>query len=214
MLNVIGLGYPRTGTMSLKHALEMLLLGPCYHMIEVFRRPEDVGFWLAALECHGRGTDWNRVFADFQSTADCPACYFWPSLYQFYPQAKYILTIRDATVWYDSFRSTVCEAMLHPERAPDEPHRTVQQMARRLILDTMLEGRFDDREFCIRKYRDHNKAVIDAIPRERLLVFDVTAGWAPLCEFLQVPVPDAPFPQSNTRSEFQERFAVSPPAGT
>ncbi|HIK90674.1 MAG TPA: sulfotransferase family protein [Planctomycetes bacterium] len=211
MLQVIGLGYPRTGTMSLKHALEELLLGPCYHMIEVFDRPGDVDFWLSALRDNGLDADWDTLFEDFQSTADCPACYFWESLWRRFPDARYILTVRDADTWYDSFHATVYEAMMHPERAPDQQHLAVQNMARKLILETMFEGRFEDREFAINRYQAHNKSVVDTLPKEKLLVFDVAEGWQPLCEFLNVDVPETSFPRSNTRAEFQQRFAVVPP---
>jgi hypothetical protein len=214
MLQVIGLGYPRTGTMSLKHALEVLQLGPCYHMIEVFDRPGDVEFWLSALANNGQDADWDTLFEDFQSTSDCPACYFRESLWRHFPDAKYILTVRDADTWYDSFRATVYEAMTHPERAPDQQHLGVQNMARKLILETMFEGRFEDRQFAIDRYQAHNQAVLDMLPQEKLLIFDVAAGWEPLCMFLDVDVPDSPFPRSNTRAEFQERFAVVPPTGT
>lgn len=209
MLKVIGLGYPRTGTMSLKHALEILGLGPCYHMIEVFQRPQDVPFWLEAQNTCGEGCDWEQVFRGFPSTADCPACCFWPTLTAAYPNAQYILSVRDSNAWYDSFRATVYEAMMHPERAPDEAHRQVQCMARRLILDGMFEGRFDDRDYAIQKYEHHNKAVVDSLPADQLLVFQVAEGWQPLCDFLNLPTPDQPFPRSNSRKDFQQRFTVS-----
>ena len=213
MLQVLGLGYPRTGTMSLKHALETLGLGPCYHMIEVFQRPADVAFWLDALECNGRGTDWNQVFAEFPSSADCPACHFWQQLHDRFPEAKYILTVRDPEIWYESFRSTVYEAIQHPERSPDKQHAAVQQMAKKLILDTMFQGRFEDRAFAINEYERHNRSVIDTLPTDQLLTFNVEEGWGPLCKFLELAVPDESFPQSNTREEFQQRFAVEPPTG-
>jgi hypothetical protein len=205
MLKVIGLGYPRTGTMSLKHALEQLGFGPCYHMIEVFNRPEDVAFWRDAI----RGpVDWQEIFTDFQSTTDAPACHFWRQLFRQCPDARFVLTVRDADAWYDSFYTTVYQAMLHPERAPDEDHRIVQQMARELILDTMFGGRFGDREQAIEIYHQHNQEVAAAIPPDQLLVFDVAEGWGPLCRFLDMPVPAEPFPRSNTRVQFQERFSV------
>ena len=144
MLNVIGVGYPRTGTMSLKAALEELGLGPCYHMIEVFNRPRDARFWLSALDGEGADVSWNTVFKGFQSTVDCPAAYFWKSLYDSCPDARYILTVRDARSWYRSFQSTVFQAITHPERAPNAEHRDVQQMAKRIILDRMLGGRFPE----------------------------------------------------------------------
>ncbi|MFY9252970.1 MAG: sulfotransferase family protein [Fuerstiella sp.] len=210
MLQVIGIGYPRTGTMSQKHALEKLALGPCYHMIEVFRHPQHAQFWMSAIDNHGTSTDWHSVFNGFLSTADAPACHFWKQLAEYYPNAKFILTTREADSWYDSFVTTVYQAMTHPERSPDEEHRHVQQMAKRLILDTMFEGRFEDREFAIRRFHQHNAAVTAAFSKDKLLVFDVADGWDPLCKFLNVPIPNEAFPQSNTREEFQQRFAVPP----
>lgn len=206
MLEVIGIGFPRTGTMSLKHALERLSLGPCYHMIEVFRRPQDVPFWRSAMQTHGEGVAWNEVFADFRSTTDCPAGYFWRQLLSEFPQSHYVLTIRDPDAWYESFLATVYDAMIHPERAPDEDHRDVQLMARELILDRMFDGRFLDRDFAISQYHSHINAVQAAIPSEHLLTFDVATGWEPLCEFLQLPIPAQPFPRSNTRDEFRQRI--------
>jgi len=196
--------------MSLKLALEHLQFGPCYHMIEVFQRPNDVAFWQDALRSDGATADWDQVFREFQSTADCPACYFWIPLLQHYPNARYVLTVRDPESWYDSFRNTVFEACMHPERAPDEEHRIVQQMVRELIMDTMFAGRFLDRSYAVACMEAHNQAVIDAIPAEQLLVYQIADGWEPLCRFLNVDVPDAPFPQVNTRQEFQQRFAVGP----
>lgn len=211
-MKVIGLGYPRTGTMSLKHALEALQLGPCYHMIEVFRKPEDVPFWLSALQQTDTTIDWSDVFSEFQSTTDCPACYFWKDLLGAFPNARYILTVRDPETWYDSFRTTVYEAMMHPERSADEAHASVQRMARMLILDTMFEGRFEDKGFAIQTYQQHTKAVIEQLPPKQLLVFDVGDGWQSLCDFLDLPIPPIPFPKSNTRHDFQNRFSVKPPA--
>lgn len=210
MLKVIGIGYPRTGTMSQKHALEILSLGPCYHMIEVFRHPEHVDTWLSALPDSGRTTNWNDVFGGFQSTADAPACLFWESLAATYKDAKFILTVRDGDCWYESCRSTIYEAMMHQERAPNEAHRRVQQMAKRIILDTMFEGRFEDRQFAIQKFHQHNEAVKRVFNTNQLLVFDIADGWKPLCDFLALPIPDEPFPQANTRREFQQRFSVPP----
>ena len=207
MLKVIGIGYPRTGTMSLKHALEQLGFGPCYHMIEVFERPADASIWRTALT--GKA-DWATVFDGFHSTTDAPACHFWRELLLECPNARYILTIRPAEDWYDSCYATVYQAMMHPERSADEDHRIVQDMARELILDTMFNGKFEDRNYAIQVYNEHNQQVVDSVPKDRLLVFDVSEGWGPLCNFLNVPVPAEPFPCSNTRAQFRERFSVPP----
>lgn len=211
-LKVIGFGYPRTGTMSLKHALEMLGFGPCYHMIEVFRRPADAKFWTDAWQKHTAAApadsiDWQRGFSGFQSTTDCPASGFWKRLLDEFPDAKYILTERDPESWYSSFRNTVFQAMSQPEKATDE-HRDVQTMAKTLILDGLFEGRFEDKDFAIEKLLDYSRQIRLAVPADRLLVMDISEGWQPLCEFLDVPIPDDNFPCSNTQTEFQNRLAA------
>ena len=122
--------------MSLKVALEQLGVGRCYHMIEVFNRPLDIDFWLAAVHCRGVGVAWDQVFSEFQSSADCPGCFFWRELLTAYPKAKFVLTVRDADAWYDSFCSTVFEVITHPERSPDPTHQRVQQMAK--VLSALI----------------------------------------------------------------------------
>ncbi len=205
MLEVIGVGYPRTGTTSLKLSLEQLGFGPTYHMFEVFERPHHAALWHDALD--GR-PDWNRIFADFRSSADAPACHFWAELISWFPESKCILTTRDSESWYESCRTTIVPAMMHPERAPDEAHRTVQHMARRLILDVMFQGAFDDMERAMELFEEHNRVILQSIPSERLLVFDIAEGWGPLCDFLGVDIPETPFPRANTRDDFRSRFGV------
>lgn len=211
-LKVIGLGFPRTGTMSLKHALEMLGMGPCYHMIEVFHRPDDAKFWMEAWDQQvkfglSKQIDWQRVFAGFQSTTDCPGSGFWEHLIADFPDAKFILTERDPESWYASFQSTVYEAMTQPEKSTAE-HREVQAMAKALILDGIFEGRFEDKAFAIGKLKGYSQLIRAAVPKDQLLVMDIAAGWKPLCDFLQLPVPRQSFPRSNTRIEFQNRLAA------
>lgn len=211
-LKVIGFGYPRTGTMSLKHALEMLGLGPCYHMIEVFRRPADAKFWIDAWQKHSAGAtadaiDWKSGFSGFQSTTDCPASGFWKRLVEQYPNAKYILTERDPESWYRSFSNTVFQAMSHPEHSTDE-HREVQAMAKTLILDGLFEGRFEDKDFAIEKLLNYSLQIRSAVPADRLLVMNISEGWQPLCDFLELPIPDDKFPCSNTQTDFQNRLAA------
>lgn len=205
MLSVIGVGFPRTGTMSLKLALEQLGFGPCYHMIEVFQRPDDVPLWRAAAAGE---PNWDRLFSGFRSTSDAPACIFWRKLIAQYPDARVVLTTRNPDLWYESFRETAYQAITHPERAPDEQHLAVQEMARELILERLLEGCFEDRQRAISIYREHNKAIRQEVDPARLLVFDVLDGWEPLCGFLNVTPPPEPFPHINTRGEFRERFHI------
>lgn len=211
-LKVIGFGYPRTGTMSLKHALEMLGHGPCYHMIEVFRRPTDAAFWMDAWRKHvadapTASIDWKQPFSGFQSTTDCPASGFWKRLIADFPDAKFILTERDPESWYLSFRNTVYQAMTQPEKSTGD-HREVQEMAKTLILDGLFEGRFEDKDFAISKLQDYSRQIRSAVPPDQLLVMDISDGWGPLCGFLEVPIPEDDFPRSNTQTEFQNRLAA------
>lgn len=181
-------------------------------MIEVFRRPDDAKFWMDAWDQQVQfGTDhpidWPSVFSGFQSTTDCPGSCFWERLIADFPDAKFILTERDPETWYSSFQTTVYDAMTHPEKSTTE-HREVQAMAKALILDGIFEGRFEDKAFAIEKLRSYSDQIRAAVPADQLLVMDISDGWQPLCEFLQLPVPDQDFPRSNTRTEFQDRLAA------
>jgi hypothetical protein len=208
-LQVIGAGWSRTGTFSLRLALQQLGLGPCYHMHDVFEHPEHVALWRQAAA--GQLADWAALLAGYVSVADSPPCLFWRELLARYPDAKVILTVRDAEQWYDSMRSTVVEAMSAPERAArgDATARAALELARELVLEGFFQGRFSDRSWAIARFREHNRAVQAEVPRERLLVFEVREGWGPLCAFLGKAVPDAPFPQTNAREQFRARANIN-----
>lgn len=209
-LSVIGAGFGRTGTLSLKSALEMLGTGRCYHMVEVFANPSHVPVWRDATE--GRFVDWNDLFAGYGATVDWPACAFWRELTAHWPEAKVILTERDPERWYESVRETIYLALTReiPPEAPEHA-RAHQAMVRRLILERTFDDRFEDREHAIAAYRRHNEAVKRSVPPERLLVFDVAEGWEPLCRFLGRPLPEAPFPRVNSADEFRQRFLEGAP---
>lgn len=196
-LKVIGAGLGRTATFSLKFALEHLGFGPCYHMAEVFaggRR--NVPLWLDVV----RGKpDWDAVFAGFQSTTDYPACTYWRELTSFYPDAKVILTVRDANSWFDS----VSETIFSPQMQGSLAGSPVGAMMQGVIFDA-FGGRVEDRAFMTDWFTRRNQTVIDSLPSDRLLVFSPKEGWGPLCAFLDVPVPDAPFPRVNSRDEIKQ----------
>ena len=198
-LKVIGAGLGRTGTFSLKFALEHLGFGPCYHMAEVFagvRR--NVPLWLDVV----RGEpDWDAVFAGFESTTDYPACTYWRELAAFYPDAKVILSVRDADSWFDS----VSETIFSPSMQGSLAGSPIEAMMKGVIFDAFGD-RVNDRAFMADWFTRRNQAVIDVLPPERLLVFSPKHGWEPLCEFLGVPVPDAPFPRVNSRDDFARAF--------
>lgn len=204
-LQVIGVGFGRTGTHALKHALEMIGFGPCYHMVELMQHPEYVSQWQAAVD--GEAIDWDMVFRDYRATVDWPAVYFWRDLIAHFPEAKVLLTVRDAERWYESFYDTIYTVLTAP--LPDnQAVRPRLIMNRKLILEMTFGGRFEDRAHAIGVYERHNAEVQHSVPAERLLVYEVAQGWEPLCAFLESPVPDVPFPRTNDRDEFQARIAA------
>ena len=201
-LKVVGAGFGRTGTLSLKVALERIGFGPCYHMVEVFPRPEHVAMWhRLAFE---QSMDWDEIFRGFLATVDWPAARWWREIAAHFPDAKVLLSVRDSEAWYKSVTDTIYQPMKSP--APDgvpELVRLQSEMARKAILDETFDNRFEDKAHAIEVFQKHNQAVRDTIDPTRLLVFDVREGWGPLCRFLEVPVPDEPFPRLNDTATFQ-----------
>jgi hypothetical protein len=201
-LAVIGAGLGRTGTLSLKLALETLGLGPCHHMEEVMKHPEQIPVWHAA----GRGApvDWAALLKDYRSTVDWPSAQFWRELAAKFPAAKVVLTVRDRARWYESFSKTIMMLMSAREAAPNDTMKAIFDMAKDTIVGRAFDGRLDDPAHVMACFDRHNAAVKAAIPPERLLVYEVAQGWEPLCRFLKVPVPATPFPRVNSTAEFWE----------
>ena len=201
-LKVVGAGFGRTGTLSLKTALERLGFGPCYHMMEVFPRPEHVAMWHRLAFEHTM--DWDEIFRGFQATVDWPAARWWREIAAHYPDAKVLLSVRDPEAWYKSMSDTIYQPMKSP--APDgapEIVRLQSEMIRRSVLAETFDNRFEDKAHAIEVFKRHNQAVRDAIDPARLLVFDVREGWTPLCRFLGVPIPGEPFPRLNDTATTQ-----------
>jgi len=206
-LQLIGAGFGRTGTLSLKVALEQLGFGPCHHMLEVMGKPEHVALWRAAAE--GEAVDWEQVYDGYLATVDWPGCAFWRELADLYPEARVILTLRDAEQWYESTRTTIYEAMTR-ELPDDVPDWLGEQLAmtRKLVLEKTFAGRFEEPARAIEIYEQHNQSVQDTIAPERLLVMQVARGWAPLCDFLGCEAPDTPFPRLNEGDAFRARMGL------
>jgi hypothetical protein len=196
-LRVVGAGLGRTGTNSLKVALEQLLGDPCYHMIEVFGRPQDVPRWHAAVR--GETVDWDDVFSDYGAAVDWPTSAFWRQIADAYPDAIVLLSTRaDAEAWWQSADNTIFEALRRP--APPELAEwaaMVEEMLRSTFTD-----RVDDRAAAIGAYEAHN-ADVRATAGHRLVEWQPGDGWEPLCAALDVPVPDEPFPHVNTTEDFR-----------
>jgi hypothetical protein len=206
-LKVVGAGFGRTGTLSLKIALERIGFGPCYHMMEVFPRPEHVAMWhRLAFE---QSMDWDEIFLGFHATVDWPAARWWREIAAHFPDAKVLLSVRDPEAWYKSVTDTIYQPMKSP--APDgapELVRLQSEMARKAILGETFDNRFEDKAHAIEVFQRHTQEVRDAIDPARLLVFDVREGWGPLCRFLEVPVPDEPFPRLNDTATTQSMIRM------
>jgi hypothetical protein len=206
-LAVLGAGFGRTGTLSLQAALETLGFAPCYHMVEVARHPAHADVWARA----GRGerVDWRTLLAGYAAAVDWPAAAFWPELASAFPLARVILTVRDSAAWYSSFRATIVERATGPPPPRDSPLRAVYDLTQHLILDGVFGGRAADERHARSLYDAHNRSVSDAVPPERLLVYDLAAGWEPLCTFLDRPIPSETFPHRNTRDGFLREYLGS-----
>lgn len=203
-LNVIGAGVGRTGTYSLKLALNQLGLGPCHHMEEVIiHMPAQLPLWQAVVA--GK-PDWQSVYAGYPTAVDWPTAGYYRELHASYPNAKFILTHRDPEIWADSFSATIYKLTSAHEMVPEHV-RPWLAMATEVIRQTGFPLGLD-RDGLRKAFGAHLAAVKAAIPAQQLLVFQVKEGWEPLCSFLGLPVPDAPFPRSNDRSEFWDKIPL------
>lgn len=208
MLQVIGAGFGRTGTASMKAALDRIGFGPTYHMLEIIAEPDRVKAW-ARVVVDGEHPDWHEIFAGFRSTVDWPGAAYWRELSAAFPEAKVVLTVRDPERWYESAYNTIYQFAL---RAPGfdfggpavaELRPTVAKM----IWDGAFGGRFADKAHAIRVFEEHNAAVQAALPADRLLVYRAGDGWGPLCDFLGADVPAEDFPHVNDSGSIQDLAA-------
>ncbi|NIP16143.1 MAG: sulfotransferase family protein [Pseudomonadales bacterium] len=206
-LKVIGAGFGRTGTLSLKLALERLGLDKCYHMLEVVQNEGHAAAWLSAAR--GEFVDWDALFAGYQASVDWPSCNFWEAQLQHFPDAKVILTRRDPERWYDSVMNTIYPSSVARREMAEPETREHVDMVFEVIWDGLFDGRMDDKEHVIAVYEAHNQHVIDTLPPEKLLVFEASDGWQPLCDFLDLPVPEEPYPWVNSTEDFRARVAAA-----
>ena len=204
-LQIIGPGFGRTGTSSLKIALEHLGLGPAHHMFEVSDHFErQVPLWDAAAR--GEAVDWDEVFAGYRSQVDWPGARFWRELASFYPEAKVILTVRDPDEWFDSVQATITPFAASHGQNENAMTNAISGLAHRLVVDGVFDNRISDRAFATDAFNAHIAEVQAALPASRLLTFDVRQGWEPLCAFLGVPVPGITFPKLNSSKQFVEEW--------
>jgi hypothetical protein len=195
-VSVVGAGFGRTGTNSLKLALEQLGFGPCHHMFEVIENPSQLAFWQAVAR--GETLDWDAVFVDW------PSARYWREIAEHFPAAKVLLSVRPEESWFISVQATIYPSMR--DRHETEPGyvRDVMDMANEVVVEQTFAGRLDDRDHAVAVFRAHVAEVQATIDPAQLLTFDVAEGWGPLCEFLGVTVPDTPFPHANSTADFHD----------
>jgi hypothetical protein len=204
-LRVVGSGVGRTGTHSLKLALEQLLGAPCYHMLEVFARPDDVPRWQRAFD--GDPGPWEDIMGSYGAAVDWPAAAFWQPLSEAYSDAVILLSTRSsADAWYGSANDTIFEVMRHDPRPDDPWSRMATSMLHAFSPD------IDDAAGMKAAYERHNADVRAQAPPERLVEWQPGDGWEPLCAALQVPVPETPFPHVNSKEEFRAMLGLDSPA--
>lgn len=201
-LKVIGAGLGRTGTLTLKTALEMLGFGPCHHMVEVMgNAATQMPLWNRAAA--GEAVDWDEVFAGYAATVDWPGCHFYAELAERYPEAKVILSHRDPERWYESMSETILKSMEMMGLGPGEAVPADHPMYFGAVIISQKTFDHDySKANVIAAFERHVAAVRQTIASDRLLEFEAAEGWEPLCAFLGVPVPDAAFPRTNSRDEF------------
>ena len=201
-LEIIGPGFGRTGTNSLRRALEVLGFGPCHHMYELGDYPEQLPNWEALAR--GEAVDWDEVFEGYRAQVDWPGARFWRELCAFYPDAKVVLSVREPQGWYDSMEKTIVPHLERCGASDDGDQNSRLLMNYELISRQTFDGRISERAYAIGRFNAHIAEVQAEIAPERLLTFDVREGWGPLCAFLGVDVPDVDFPNTNSSKDFND----------
>ncbi|RWG77792.1 sulfotransferase family protein [Mesorhizobium sp.] len=197
-IRVMGTGFGRTGTDSMREALTTLGFGPCHHMSEVMAHDEQKRLWRALAR--GAAPDWDRLFAGYKSCVDWPSAYYWRELIEAYPQARVILTWRSPESWWESFAKTILPAISNIQ---DQ-----EALGISLVSNQVFGGRPHDRAHAIAVYEANVEVVLESVPAERLLVHKLGDGWEPLCAHLGVPVPAEPYPNRNTTKEFRTALSL------
>jgi hypothetical protein len=200
-LKVVGAGVGRTGTHSLKFALEQLLGGPCHHMVEVFENPGQIPVWTDAIE--GRPVDWSALLSPYRSSVDWPSTSFWPEILAANPDALVLLSVRDPEAWYRSFSNTIAIGLTNPPPGLEAWMGSVSR-----LLHDRFSDELEDSTAMIDAYERHNAEVRARVPAGQLLEWTPSDGWDPICERLGLPVPAEPFPVTNSTEEFRSMLGL------
>ena len=205
-LRVVGAGLGRTGTNSLKLALERLLDGRCYHMYELIERPQDTAIWEDAVA--GRPVNWNSLLEDYRATLDFPAAVFWREILEANPDAVVLLSSRDSTErWWASVEQTIVPSLRGdvPSDRPDWARRRAMNLE---MMSARLTPQWPDASAVMAAYERHNEEVRRDVPGDRLIDWRPGQGWEPICAMLGLAVPADPFPHENSASDFQTRVGI------
>jgi predicted naringenin-chalcone synthase len=204
-LRVVGAGYARTGTLSLKAALELLGVEPCLHPMSA-PEAEQV---LALARADAEPQEWEAALNEWHAALGWVGARHYRELIEAWPEALVLLSVRDPEDWYVSYASCMRatrELALAGGGALDGDDAVASSalmMLDGVTLEGVLNGSYAERDEALKRYERHNEQVLETVPADRLLVYDVEEGWEPLCEFLGVEVPDVPFPHLNDRREFR-----------
>ncbi len=216
-LKIIGAGFPRTGTTTLKKALELLGFEKTYHFKDLIAAPERLKHWIELEEIGD--TDFDLLFEGYQATVDFPGYPYYKILLKKYPQAKVILTKREVNAWYESTYKTVWQA--GPQTVGAKIILLVKMLVntrlrntfmcikfmRKTFLKKQFNGNFNTKELAVKVFEEHIQEVCAFVPKSQLLVYDVKEGWEPLCRFLALEIPEEPFPHLNKKEHFHEMVA-------
>jgi len=204
-LKVVGAGLGRTGTASLKNALEQLTGGRCYHMLEV--QPESVALWHSAAR--GDSVDWDTLMHRYAACVDWPAAAFWPELSAANPDAVVLLSTRATPEqWWASMEQTIVR-VLSAEVPPEEESLAAHRAMVREVFAERFTPDWRNPDAAMAAYTQHNERVRSEVSAERLLEWQPGDGWEPICAALRVAIPSAPFPHENSTAEFRARMADS-----
>lgn len=203
---VIGAGFGRTGTLSLKIALETLGFGPCHHMVEVMSHPEQIGQWAKASR--GEAVNWHEVLSGYRSGVDWPISSYYRELADVFPEAKVLLSVRDPGAWFRSTQNTIFSEDFQERLANELDGQDGRDFLDKIRVQT-FGGKSNEEAHAIEVFNRHTEEVRRTIPAGRLLVYELGSGWEPICRFLNVPIPDEPYPSTNSTDDFRAMRQIS-----
>ncbi|KAJ6552599.1 pectin lyase fold/virulence factor [Mycena vulgaris] len=213
-MQVLALGFSRTGTQSMRIALETLGYNETNHGFTVWTNLLEIEMWTEAINAKffGKGKpygreEWDRLLGHYMAVTDVPHILFAEELIAAYPDAKVILTTRTPDSWWKSYEATIGRAFESPFGAVSawlEPQTAgkVQEFWRIVFL-AMFKTENVTPEIAKARFTAHYEGVRALVPKERLLDYRVGEGWETLCKFLEKDIPATPFPKVNDTQAFR-----------